>query len=161
MYVAVEERPVARIVCKYSASKEADRVVKALAKEGIELRLRTLDPNINEALTERLFANGPKVTVSKERTHKTAEGSIDAAIVSAVGIGGLIRPLILRRRTKNMMGIRKMIRNVSMTVCAVFGAALSLLGMTVGLSPLAALCQILCFLPVLAVMLFVNNSNKI
>jgi hypothetical protein len=108
MYFAVNGRACARIDCIYSFGADFEDTAELLEREGISLRVRSLDPNINETLTEKLGARG-SVEVSKEK-HREVCDELDTGIVSKIGVRGLMRPLVLRRRTRTVLRAWRNIR---------------------------------------------------
>ena len=159
IYVAVNGRLCASIASKYEFSKEFINTYKTLSEEGISIRLRSLDPNINEALTEKLCAGGDRPEVSKEPLHTATAERMDAGIVSLNGVSGLIKPFVLRRRVRSAMKIFSNVRYIATAACTVFGAVLMLCSMTVGLSALAGLCQLICFGITVAAFGMIGKNN--
>ncbi|MBQ8387720.1 MAG: hypothetical protein IJX46_02195, partial [Clostridia bacterium] len=158
MYFAVNGRACARVDCIYSFGSDFEDTAELLEREGISLRVRSLDPNINESLTEKLGARG-RVEVSKEEHHALTD-ELDAGIVSKVGVRGLVRPLVLRRRTRGVMRAWSIAGYLGMAACTAFGTLLTVGGATLGLSALAALCRLLCFLPIVGLVFYAGRGNK-
>ena len=145
IYFALNGVPCAEMVCKYDFGSDFKYATAALTKEKLEIRIRSLDPAVNEALTDVISPEGATVLVSKEAPHREVAECLDAGIASRSGERGLIKPLTLRRKTRSVMKMWSNARNIAMVACTLFGAILALCGMSVGLSALAALCQTVCF----------------
>ncbi len=157
IYVAADGKVCASIAAKYELGTEFLKVYSSLLHDGISVRIRSLDPAVNEALTEKLGTKEP-LSVSKEPLHKATLESADAGIVSG-SVFGLIKPLILRRRARSTAKIFTYIRYVETAACTLFCAALMLSSMTVGLSALAGLCQLVCFGIVTVAFLMMRKNN--
>ena len=123
------------------------------------MRIRSLDPAVNEELTGRLCNFGEPIEVSKEPIRTAATDCADAGVISKKGVFGLIRPLVLRRRARSFMRVFGTIRYIETAACVAFGAALMLASMRVGVSALSGLCQLVCF-GVLTVAFSVMRKNN-
>ncbi len=145
VYVAVGGKLAASVAAKYELSREFIAVQRRLSAEGVAVRLRSLDPAINEELTKKLCSEGEPIEVSKEQNRVAATECAEAGVVSKNGTFGLIKPFVLRRRARNSMRTFRTVRYIETAACAAFAAALMLLSMRVGLSALAGLCQLVCF----------------
>jgi hypothetical protein len=85
---------------------------------------------------------------------------LDTGIVSKVGVRGLVRPLVLRRRTRTVLRAWSVAGYLGVAVCTAFGTLLTVGGVTLGLSALAAICRLLCFLPIVGLVFYAGRGNK-
>ena len=110
-------------------------------------------------MTETISPEGSLVLVSKETPHREVAEKLEAGIASRSGERGLVKPLTLRRKTRSVMKMWSLGRNIATIACTLFGAVLALCGMSVGLSALAALCQTVCFGLAMAAFWLIGKQN--
>ncbi len=160
MYLVVDSKLCARIVCKYRFDEKFLRALRILMRDKFAVRIRSLDPNINEILTFDLCPDASNLSVSKEKTHSSPLSTSDSAVVSSKDDAlDVVRPLVMRRKARSIIRALAVVGSVLMATCTAFAVALVLSGLAVGLSAIAAICQMLCFMPAVLAVVIAKKDN--
>lgn len=85
MYTAINGKASTRFCIEYSVDGEFLKTVKLLAADGIGVRIRTLDPNIDRAMLITLFGESANVGIKRIPKQKQQEGIPAVASVFARG----------------------------------------------------------------------------
>ena len=160
LYLVVDGKLCARVVCKYRFDEKFLRALRILTRDKFAVRIRSLDPSINEILTFDLCPDASNLSVSKEKTHNSPLRTSDSAVVSSKeDMLDIVRPLVMRRKARHIIRALAAVGTALMAACAAFAVALVLSGLAVGLSAIAAICQILCFVPAVMAVVIAKKDN--
>ena len=162
MYAAVNGEVSARFCIEYGIDAEFKRESSRLASEGMGVRIKTLDPNIDKALLVSLF--GEDMPVSVERAPKNEENGKKGFVTSVFARGkakNLITPLVVGRRIKRVEKSMNTAVIAEMSVGVFLSVLLLLLGVDGAIMPSAATAvQLLMLIPAVMIYLLGINSSS-
>ena len=150
MYAAINGVVCARFCLRYELNSRVKGVCRDLMSDGVGVRIRTLDPNIDRALLVSLFGENADVGIRREPARAASASGASAAtsVVSRSGRFGLADALIVSRRLRR--GERAML--IAAVVQIIVGVAAASAAVFLGvpghlLSPFATVMQLLSVLP--------------
>ncbi len=98
MYAAINGVACARFCVRYTVSEKFLRTAELLAAEGIGIRLRTLDPNLDRAMLVAVFGESVDAGVRREPSRSYPEEQAGTSIVARGDRLALAEPLVVSRR---------------------------------------------------------------
>ncbi len=162
MYTSVNGEVSARFCIEYVIDRDFKRESLNLAYDGVGIRIKTLDPNIDKELLIAAF--GENITVSIERASKNEVGDEIGLLTSVFARGkakNLITPLVLGRRMKRVERSMNIATVAEMSVGVFLSVLLLLLGVPGTLMPSAATAvQLLMLIPSVMIYLLGINSTS-
>lgn len=156
MYVAVDDDIAAKIYIKYKASASFNKLLREMYSAGICVGIKTLDPNIDNALLQRTvtYTKCP-IAILKAETSDEILGTADrvsSGIVTSAGLHTFLQMFVLTDKTRHCIRTNAIINFISVFLSfaiVFFLIATNSLGSMN--SVFAMLFQLLWLLPVTAV----------
>jgi hypothetical protein len=163
MYAAVNREVLARFCIEYNIDVDFLRESAKLAVDGVGIKVKTLDPNIDKAML--LFAFGEDIPTSIIREPKSKECLETGSVTSVFARGeakNLVTPLVMGRRIKRVEKTMGTATVVEMSIGVFVSVALLLIGVPGTLLPGAATAvQLLMLIPsVMVYLLGMNTSSR-
>ena len=153
MYLVCDDEVVAKLYVRYRIDPEFEVTLKNLYRSGICVGIKTVDPNINDAmLSTRIRLSKYPVRVLKySDIVESRHGSdrTDSGIVSKKSAKALLRTFTLCDKVKHVTRTNLVVNIITMVVGLVLSLAVALLGSIAGIpSVYVALFQLFWLVPV-------------
>ena len=127
MYAAINGVVCARFCLRYELDVRFRRVCRDLTADGVGVRIRTLDPNIDRAMLVSLFGENADIGIRREPARAAiASNAAATSVVSRSGRFGLADALIVARRLRRaeramlVAAVAQIIVGVALASAAVF-----------------------------------------
>lgn len=148
MYIAKNGNVCACLSVRYSINDKFKRMVARFRAEGISVKVRTIDPNIDRIMLSELVEAGVAVGVIREPETDVSQKIRATQIVARGNVKSLALPLIKGKRFRRLDSNMKRVR-VAQTVFAIIVAAVMTFTVkdAVILPAAAALIQLICLIP--------------
>lgn len=153
MYLVCDDEVVAKLYVRYRIDPEFEVTLKNLYRSGICVGIKTVDPNINDAmLSTRIRLSKYPVRVLKySDIVESRHGSdrTDSGIVSKKSAKALLRTFTLCDKVKHVTRTNLVVNIITMVVGLILSLAVALLGSIAGIhSVYVALFQLFWLVPV-------------
>jgi len=153
MYLVCDDEVVAKLYIRYRIDPEFEVTLKNLYRSGICVGIKTVDPNINDAmLSTRIRLSKYPVRVLKySDITESRHGSdrTDSGIVSKKSAKALLRTFTLCDKVKHVTRTNLVVNIITMVVGLILSLAVALLGSIAGISSVyVALFQLFWLVPV-------------
>lgn len=153
MYAAINGEACARFCIKYTLNDSFKRTAETLASDGVGIRLRTLDPNIDRFLLFSTFGENVETSILREpHRDMSKESATVTAVFSRNSVKSLADPFVLGRRVRRLERAINIMRLVMMGVGITASALLIFFKCPVIYLPAAAVAtQLVGLLPVVPI----------
>ena len=156
LYIVMDGVLSAKLYVQYDMDVDFEFTLREMARENISARIRTYDPNIDDALiTSKMRGKHYDVHVDKQ-LEAPAESEplerLDSGLVSRTSAKSLIHTAAICSRLTHVEHTGGIIRGIALAVSLLIMLFLTLLSSTVGISSIyVALYQIFWMIPVLII----------
>lgn len=153
MYLVCDDEVVAKLYVRYRIDPEFEVTLKNLYRSGICVGIKTVDPNINDAmLSTRIRLSKYPVRVLKYSDitdSRRGSDRTDSGIVSKKSAKALLRTFTLCDKVKHVTRTNLVVNIITMVVGLILSLAVALLGSIAGISSVyVALFQLFWLVPV-------------
>jgi len=153
MYLVCDDEVVAKLYVRYRIDPEFEVTLKNLYRSGICVGIKTVDPNINDAmLSTRIRLSKYPVRVLKYSDitdSRRGSDRTDSGIVSKKSAKALLRTFTLCDKVKHVTRTNLVVNIITMAVGLILSLAVALLGSIAGISSVyVALFQLFWLIPV-------------
>ena len=130
MFIALNGILGAKLYVTYQFSGEFEKLAKQLRARGIDIGIRSADPNVNKKWANN-YGNIKKMPISIVRPTlkelKPSDKSIESGIVSTKNVRALVQGLMMCSKLSNFERILNSIRTVALVIMGILSFALILL----------------------------------
>ena len=130
MFIALNGILGAKLYVKYQFSSEFEQLAKQLNARGINIGIRSADPNVNKKWATN-YGNAKKMPISIVRPTlkelKPSDKSIESGIVSTKNVRALVQALIMCSKLDSFERVLNNIRTVALVIMGILSFALILL----------------------------------
>ena len=130
MFIALNGILGAKLYVTYQFSGEFEKLAKQLRARGINIGIRSADPNVNKKWANN-YGNMKKMPISIVRPTlkelKPSDKSIESGIVSTKNVRALVQGLMMCSKLSNFERILNSIRTVALVIMGILSFALILL----------------------------------
>ena len=130
MFIALNGILGAKLYVTYQFSGEFEKLAKQLRERGINIGIRSADPNVNKKWANN-YGNMKKMPISIVRPTlkelKPSDKSIESGIVSTKNVRALVQGLMMCSKLSNFERILNSIRTVALVIMGILSFALILL----------------------------------
>ena len=130
MFIALNGVLGAKLYVKYQFSSEFEQLAKQLNARGIDIGIRSADPNVNKKWATN-YGGAKKMSISIVRPTlkelKPSDKSIESGIVSTKNVRSLVQALLMCSKINGFERILNTIRMVALVIVGILSFALILL----------------------------------
>ena len=162
MYTAINGTVCARFCVKYLVSNDFVSIANTLASEGLGVKIRTLDPNIDRGLLFSIFGEQINSGIIREpQIDLPKNSSAVTAVFSRGNIKGLAEALVCAKRMKRIDAAMNVTSIVQVIIGILMSAALFFCGAPASwMSVAAAVMQLTCVIPAIIIYFLLMYKNN-